>query len=126
MDIGIGLLGTIPGADGATFREWSRRADARHFSSLSIIDRLVSGNFDSMITLAVAAGTADARGRVSLNDYYAFDPRMGPLIAGSILVTPDATSNAIRDYADVGVDEITFWPTMPDLEQVQRLEEFVD
>lgn len=286
MDIGIGLPGTIPGVTGATLVEWARRADAGPFSSLSIIDRLVYGNFDSMIALAVAAGAterirlmpsvllgplrsaaflakeaasldalsggrltlglgvggrqddyaavgvsfnrrghvfdeqlatmkrvwtgepmsdeigpigpapaqaggpplliggfgpaamqrvarwgegfigtvvdpgtasqiygqavnawdaagrsgrprfvmglyyalgpnADERGRAYLNHYYAFDPQMGPMIAGSILATPDAINNAIRGYEDVGVDEIAFWPTIPDLDQVQRLEELV-
>jgi alkanesulfonate monooxygenase SsuD/methylene tetrahydromethanopterin reductase-like flavin-dependent oxidoreductase (luciferase family) len=286
MDIGIGLPGTIPGISAADLREWARRADAGPFSSLSIIDRLVYSNFDSMIALAVAAGatqrirllpsvllgplrsaailakeaaTLDAlsggrltlglgvggrqddyaatgvpfdqrgrvfdeqlatmtrvwagepmstdigeigpapaqaggpplliggfgpatirriarygagyigtvvdpatagqvyqqvagawqaagregrprfvmglyyalgpdaaeRGRPYLEHYYAFDPQMGPLIAGSILGTPESITNAIRAYADVGVDEIAFWPTIPDLDQVQRLEELV-
>lgn len=53
MQIGIGFPGTIPGMSGATLLVWARRADAGPFSSLSIIDRLVYSNFDSMITLAV-------------------------------------------------------------------------
>ncbi len=282
MDIGIGLPATIPGVSGSFLVNWARHADAGPFSSLSIIDRLVYGNYDTMTTLAVAAGAtqrirlmpsvllgplhppallakatasldalsggrltlglgvggrpedfaaagvpfnqrgkvfdeqlatmkriwsgepmsdeigaigpepvqaggpplliggfspsamrrvaewgegfigtvvdpgtasqiyeqaasawqeagragrprfvmglyyalgpdADARGRVYLNDYYAFDPQMGPLIAGSIISTPEAIRDAIRAYGDVGVDEIAFWPTIAGIDQVQRL-----
>lgn len=66
---------------------------------------------------------ADERGRAYLNDYYAFEPSMAPLIAGSILATPAAIREATRAYGDVGVDEISFWPTVADLDQEQRLED---
>lgn len=68
---------------------------------------------------------AAERGREYLNHYYAFDPQMAPMIAGSILSTPEAISDAIRGYSDIGVDEISFWPTIADLDQVQRLEDVV-
>ncbi len=284
MQIGIGLPATIPGVVGSDLVEWARRADAGPFSSLSVIDRLVYSNFDTMITLAVAAGAtqrirlmptvllgplrsaavlakeaatldalsggrltlglgvgsrpqdydavgvpfnqrghvfdeqlaamarvwngepmsdkigeigpapvqaggpplliggfspaamrrvaqwgegfigtvidpatasqiyaqaanaweaagragrprfvmglyyalgldAAARGRPYLDAYYDFDPQIGPLIAGSILSSPEAIRDAIRAYGDVGVDEIAFWPTIPELDQVQRLED---
>ncbi len=282
MEIGIGLPGTIPGAQAADIVPWARLADDGPFSSLSVIDRLVYSNFDTMITLAVAAGAtrrirlmpsvllgplrsaavlakeaatldalsggrltlglgigsrpvdfaavdvpfakrgrifdeqlatmkrvwagqpmfetvgeigpapaqaggpplliggfspaamrrvgqwgdgfiatvvdpgtasqlhaqaqrewqaagrsgrprfvmslyyalgsdADQRGREYLNAYYAFDAQMGPLIASSILSTPDAIADAIRAYEAIGVDEITFWPTIAELEQVSLL-----
>ena len=68
---------------------------------------------------------ADARGRVYLSDYYAFDPEIGPMIAGSIISTPQAIRGAIRDYAEVGVDEISFWPTIAELNQLERLADLV-
>jgi alkanesulfonate monooxygenase SsuD/methylene tetrahydromethanopterin reductase-like flavin-dependent oxidoreductase (luciferase family) len=65
------------------------------------------------------------RGGAYLQDYYAFAPQMAPLIAGSVLATPAAISEAIRAYGDVGVDEINFWPTIADIDQVHRLEDVV-
>ena len=43
MDVGIGLPATIRGATGAQIVEWARRAEARGFSSLGTIDRIVYG-----------------------------------------------------------------------------------
>ena len=56
MKIGIGLPGTIPGAQGETVLEWARKAGGGPFSSLGIIDRLVYPNYEPLITLAAAAG----------------------------------------------------------------------
>ena len=56
MKIGIGLPATIPNVSGSLIREWARHADQGPFSSLGIIDRLVYGNFEPLITLAVVAG----------------------------------------------------------------------
>jgi len=286
MEIGIGLPGTIPGALASDLVPWAQRADGGPFSSLSVIDRLVYSNFDTMITLAVAAGAtqrvrlmtsvllsplrsaavlakeaatldalsggrltlgvgigsrpedfaavdvpfdkrgrifdeqlatmkrvwagqpmsetvgeigpaparaggpplliggfspsamrrvgqwgdgyiatvvdpgtasqlfaqaqgewqaagrtgrprfvmslyyalgpdANERGRRYLDAYYAFDPHMGPLIASSILSTPDAITGALRAYEGIGVDEITFWPTIAELEQVNLLADVI-
>ena len=56
MQVGIGLPATIPGATADDVLAWARQADAGLFSSLSIIDRLVYGNYEPLITLAVVAG----------------------------------------------------------------------
>ena len=56
MQVGIGLPATIPGAKAPDVLEWARRADAGLFSSLSIIDRLVYGNYEPLITLAAVSG----------------------------------------------------------------------
>lgn len=56
MKIGIGLPATIPNVSGQTVLEWARKADTGPFSSLGIIDRVVYGNYEPLITLAAAAG----------------------------------------------------------------------
>jgi len=56
MKIGVGLPATIPWAKSADVLEWARRADEGTFSSLGLIDRLVYGGLDPLITLAAAAG----------------------------------------------------------------------
>jgi alkanesulfonate monooxygenase SsuD/methylene tetrahydromethanopterin reductase-like flavin-dependent oxidoreductase (luciferase family) len=55
MDIGIGLPNTLAVA-GPTVVEWARRAEERGFKSLATIDRIVYPSYDSLTTLAVAAG----------------------------------------------------------------------
>ncbi len=55
MDIGIGLPNAVPGTNGNELAEWARRADARGFSSLGTIDRVVYGNYEPLTALAAAA-----------------------------------------------------------------------
>lgn len=62
MDIGIGLPATIAGVEGADLIEWARRAEARGFSSLGVIDRLVYGNYEPLIALAAAAAVTQRIG----------------------------------------------------------------
>jgi alkanesulfonate monooxygenase SsuD/methylene tetrahydromethanopterin reductase-like flavin-dependent oxidoreductase (luciferase family) len=62
MEIGIGLPATIPGVEGADLIEWARRAEARGFSSLAAIDRLVYGNYEPLIALAAAAAVTQRIG----------------------------------------------------------------
>jgi alkanesulfonate monooxygenase SsuD/methylene tetrahydromethanopterin reductase-like flavin-dependent oxidoreductase (luciferase family) len=59
MDVGIGLPTTIPGVEPAQVLEWARRAEARGFSSLATIDRLVYGNYEPLTTLAAAAAVTE-------------------------------------------------------------------
>jgi alkanesulfonate monooxygenase SsuD/methylene tetrahydromethanopterin reductase-like flavin-dependent oxidoreductase (luciferase family) len=62
MDIGIGLPATIRGVTGAELLEWARRADARGFSTLGTLDRLVYGNYEPLIALAAAAAVTERIG----------------------------------------------------------------
>ncbi|MGJ6967155.1 LLM class flavin-dependent oxidoreductase [Streptosporangium sp. G11] len=55
MDVGVGLPTTVTGVDGRTVLEWARRAEARGLSSLGVLDRLVAGNQEPVVTLAAAA-----------------------------------------------------------------------
>lgn len=55
MDIGIGLPSTIPGASGQQIVAWARAAEEYGFSSLGVIDRLVYGNAEPLVTLGAAA-----------------------------------------------------------------------
>src|SRR4051812_49826209 len=59
MDVGIGLPTTIPGVTGPQVLEWARRAEARGFSSLGTIDRIVYANYDPLIALAAAAAVTE-------------------------------------------------------------------
>jgi alkanesulfonate monooxygenase SsuD/methylene tetrahydromethanopterin reductase-like flavin-dependent oxidoreductase (luciferase family) len=62
MDIAIGLPNAVPGASGSQLVEWARRADARGFSSLGTIDRIVYGNYEPLTALAAAAAVTERIG----------------------------------------------------------------
>src|SRR6476661_10421978 len=62
MDVGIGLPTTIRGTTGAQIVEWARRAEARGFSSLGTIDRVVYDNYEPLIALAGAAAVTERIG----------------------------------------------------------------
>ena len=59
MDIGIGLPSTIPGAGREDVLEWARRAEARGFSTLGTIDRIVYPGHEPLIALAAAAAVTE-------------------------------------------------------------------
>jgi len=62
MDVGIGLPNAVPGTTGEQMVEWARRADARGFSSLGTIDRVVYDNYEPLIALAAAAAVTERIG----------------------------------------------------------------
>jgi alkanesulfonate monooxygenase SsuD/methylene tetrahydromethanopterin reductase-like flavin-dependent oxidoreductase (luciferase family) len=61
VHIGIGLPNTLPVA-GPALVEWARRAEARGFSTLATIDRIVYPTYDSLTSLALAAGATSRIG----------------------------------------------------------------
>jgi alkanesulfonate monooxygenase SsuD/methylene tetrahydromethanopterin reductase-like flavin-dependent oxidoreductase (luciferase family) len=61
MDIGIGLPNTIDAA-GPDVAEWAKRAEDRGFSYVATIDRIVYASYDSLLSLAVAAGATSRIG----------------------------------------------------------------
>ncbi len=55
MKIGIGLPAAIPQVSGSFILDWARAAEAGPFSSLALVDRVVYGNYEPLITLAAVA-----------------------------------------------------------------------
>ncbi|HKT01477.1 MAG TPA: LLM class flavin-dependent oxidoreductase [Rugosimonospora sp.] len=55
MEIGIGLPNTLP-VNGPVLVDWARRAEERGFAMVATIDRIVYPNYDSLTSLALAAG----------------------------------------------------------------------
>jgi alkanesulfonate monooxygenase SsuD/methylene tetrahydromethanopterin reductase-like flavin-dependent oxidoreductase (luciferase family) len=62
MDVAIGLPNAVPGTTGAELVEWARRAEARGFSSLGTLDRLVYPNYEPLTVLAAAAAVTERIG----------------------------------------------------------------
>jgi alkanesulfonate monooxygenase SsuD/methylene tetrahydromethanopterin reductase-like flavin-dependent oxidoreductase (luciferase family) len=59
MEVGIGLPNAVPGTTGMEMVEWAQRAEARGFSSLGTIDRVVYENYEPLTALAAAAAVTD-------------------------------------------------------------------
>lgn len=79
-----------------------------------------------------AAGTyialgpdAAERGGAYIRNYYAFMGPMADGMASTLPSTPDAVKSAIQSYRDAGVDELILWPTIAELDQLDRLTELV-
>jgi alkanesulfonate monooxygenase SsuD/methylene tetrahydromethanopterin reductase-like flavin-dependent oxidoreductase (luciferase family) len=62
MDVAIGLPNAVPNTSGAELTEWARRAEAREFSSLGTIDRIVYPNYEPIVALSAAAAVTERIG----------------------------------------------------------------
>jgi alkanesulfonate monooxygenase SsuD/methylene tetrahydromethanopterin reductase-like flavin-dependent oxidoreductase (luciferase family) len=113
MEIGIGLPATIRGVEREQLLEWARRADARGFSSLGTIDRIVYGNHEPLMALAAAAAVTE-RIRLATTIMIAPYRANGALVAkqaatldrfsGGRLVLGAAVGGREDDYEISGVD----------------------
>ena len=90
MDVGIGLPATIPDVERDQLLDWARRAEARGFSSLGTIDRLVYGNYEPLIALAAAAAVTE---RIKL--------------ATTILIAPFRANGALLAKQAASVDRLS-------------------
>jgi alkanesulfonate monooxygenase SsuD/methylene tetrahydromethanopterin reductase-like flavin-dependent oxidoreductase (luciferase family) len=88
MDISIGLPNTLD-VDGPTVVAWARRAEERGFRSLATIDRIAYPNYDSLTTLAVAAG---ATSRIGLFTDILLTPLYPPVWLAKATASLHATS----------------------------------
>jgi alkanesulfonate monooxygenase SsuD/methylene tetrahydromethanopterin reductase-like flavin-dependent oxidoreductase (luciferase family) len=62
MKVGIGIPNTMLGATGDQLLEWARRAEARGFSTLATIGRVVYPGYGDLVALAAAAGATERIG----------------------------------------------------------------
>lgn len=85
MDVAIGLPNAVPGTTGGQLVEWARRADARGFSSLGTIDRIVYENYEPLTALAAAAAVTE---RIGLST----SVLLGPLRLNAVELAKEALS----------------------------------
>jgi alkanesulfonate monooxygenase SsuD/methylene tetrahydromethanopterin reductase-like flavin-dependent oxidoreductase (luciferase family) len=74
---------------------------------------------------ALGGEDAVAKGRDYLLDYYAFTGAFAEKIADGLLTTPQSISQFARGYAEAGCDELVLLPTLPGLDQLERLAQVV-
>lgn len=60
-------------------------------------------------------------GRRYMREYYAFTGPFAERVAAGLLTTPQAIAQFIRGYEDAGCDELVLFPTVPDLDQLNKL-----
>jgi alkanesulfonate monooxygenase SsuD/methylene tetrahydromethanopterin reductase-like flavin-dependent oxidoreductase (luciferase family) len=89
MRIGIGLPNPIRGAPGHALVDWARRAEERGFTGLVTIDRITYPNYDSLTTLAVAAG---ATTRIGLMTNILLGPAYPPVLLAKSAASIDQLS----------------------------------
>ena len=87
MDISIGLPNTL-NHPGPLLSQWAKRAEERGFTSLGTIDRIVYPSYDTMTSLAVAAGATSRIGLLS-------GVLLAPLYQGVWLAKAAASLDAI-------------------------------
>lgn len=113
MEVGVGLPATIAGVDGDTVIDWAMRAEARNFPSLGVIDRIVYGNYEPLVTLAaVAAVTERIRLTTSIligplranHTLFAKQAASVDRLSGGRLVLALAVGGREDDYSESGLD----------------------
>ncbi len=72
-----------------------------------------------------ALGEGAEAGADYLRDYYAFTGPFAEKIAAGLLTTPQAIAQYIRGYEEEGCDELILFPTVADLDQLDRLADII-
>jgi alkanesulfonate monooxygenase SsuD/methylene tetrahydromethanopterin reductase-like flavin-dependent oxidoreductase (luciferase family) len=74
-------------------------------------------------SLYYALGPNAARGGDYIRDYYSYFGPGADDMARSIPSSPETIEELIRGFGDIGADEVVCWPTVAELDQVDRLAE---
>jgi hypothetical protein len=76
-------------------------------------------------SLYYALGPDAERGGDYIRDYYGYFGPGADDMARSIPSSPEAVEGLIRGFGEVGADEVICWPTVAELDQLDRLAELV-
>jgi alkanesulfonate monooxygenase SsuD/methylene tetrahydromethanopterin reductase-like flavin-dependent oxidoreductase (luciferase family) len=76
-------------------------------------------------SLYYALGPNAARGGDYIRHYYSYFGPAADDMARSMPSTAEAVDNLIRGFGDVGADEVICWPTIAELDQLDRLADIV-
>ena len=81
--------------------------------------RLVGGAYYAL------GPNAEDIGATYIRHYYAFSGPRAEYMVQSNLTTAEAIQSAVQGFSEIGMDEIILWPTIPELDQVDRLADIV-
>lgn len=126
MDIGVGLPSTIPGVTAEQILDAARRAEARGFPSVGVLDRIVYDNFEPLMTLAAVAVVTE---RVRLTTAILIVPaRANPALLAKQAATVDALSGGRLSLgvAIGGRDDDYEASGIPTRRRGERLEEMLE
>jgi alkanesulfonate monooxygenase SsuD/methylene tetrahydromethanopterin reductase-like flavin-dependent oxidoreductase (luciferase family) len=90
VKIGIGLPNPVPKTEGHVLIDWAKRAEVAGFSGLVTIDRIAYPSYDSLTTLAAAAGATE---RISLMTNILLAPIYPPVLLAKTSASIDQLSN---------------------------------
>jgi alkanesulfonate monooxygenase SsuD/methylene tetrahydromethanopterin reductase-like flavin-dependent oxidoreductase (luciferase family) len=90
VKIGIGLPNPVPNIPGNLMVDWAQRAEAVGFSGLVTIDRIAYPSYDSLTSLAAAAG---ATKRISLMTNILLAPIYTPVLLAKAAASIDQISS---------------------------------
>jgi alkanesulfonate monooxygenase SsuD/methylene tetrahydromethanopterin reductase-like flavin-dependent oxidoreductase (luciferase family) len=90
VKIGIGLPNPVPNTPGDVLVDWAQRADAAGFSGLVTIDRIAYPSYDSLTSLAAAAGATQ---RISLMTNILLAPIYTPVLLAKTAASIDQISS---------------------------------
>jgi alkanesulfonate monooxygenase SsuD/methylene tetrahydromethanopterin reductase-like flavin-dependent oxidoreductase (luciferase family) len=90
VKIGIGLPNPVPSIPGNLLVDWAQRAEAAGFSGLVTIDRIAYPSYDSLTSLAAAAG---ATKRISLMTNILLAPIYTPVLLAKAAASIDQISS---------------------------------
>jgi len=90
VKIGIGLPNPVPNIRGNLLVHWAQRAEAAGFSGLATIDRIAYPSFDSLTSLAAAAGATE---HISLMTNILLAPIYTPVLLAKTAASIDQISS---------------------------------
>jgi hypothetical protein len=65
------------------------------------------------------------KGRADISEYYSVLPDFQGMVVGGIATTSDQVRQAVKEYEDMGVDEVMLGAGTDDLDEIARLAEIV-
>ena len=127
MDVGIGLPAAIPGVSGASAIKWAQKAETGPFADeqSEAMKRICAGGPAGENAGANFALDGDAKSTGAENIMHYYGAPFGPMTSEGLPDSVDAFKELISGFSDAGCDELILWPTVTDLDQVERLTELI-
>ncbi len=85
-----------------------------------------SGNMRFVGAIYYGLGpNAKERAGMYIRNYYSFMGERAEFLVNAMPASPEAIKSVMQMFADINLDELIFWPCIPELDQVDRLAEII-